>query len=73
MQVTPPILSRLLALHRVVAHRRVVAGDFGQVHRRGQINEVELAEVADAVGIDFSREQLSAAGLSIPIQEPEDI
>jgi hypothetical protein len=52
------------------AHRHVKAGHFGPaVKGRGRALEVELAEVAELVGIDFTPAQLAAAGLRIPMIE----
>jgi hypothetical protein len=70
LRITPPTIGRLLAISRVMAHRRVVAGDFGDVHRRGLVHEVDLAEVADCVGIAFTPSQLAAAGLHHASEEP---
>jgi hypothetical protein len=63
LRITPPTIGRLLAISRVMAHRRVVAGDFGAVHRRGLVHEVDLDDVASCVGIAFTPSQLAAAGL----------
>jgi hypothetical protein len=66
MRITPPVLGRLLLVSRVMAHRRVVTGDFGrQVEGRGGAHEVELGTVEDKLGITFTAVQLAAAGLPI--------
>jgi hypothetical protein len=70
LRVTPPIIGRLLAVSRVMAHRRVVAGDFGEVFEgRGGAHEVELSNVEASTGIVFTPSQLAAAGLSPKSEE----
>jgi formate hydrogenlyase subunit 4 len=69
LRITPPIVGRLLAISRVMAHRRVVSGNFGAVHRRGIVHEVDLANVAACVGITFTPSQLAAAGVPAEIEE----
>jgi hypothetical protein len=71
LHITPPVLARLLGVSRVMAHRRVVAGDFGRpVEGRGGAYEVDVANIEDRLGIAFTPSQLAAAGLPI-IQSEE--
>ena len=73
MRVTPPIIGRLLAVSRVMAHRRVVAGDFGEIFEgRGGAHEVELEAVQARLGVTFTAEQLADAGVLIPIEPPQE-
>jgi hypothetical protein len=72
MLITPPVVGRLLAISRVMAHRRVIGGDFGKVHHRGPVREVDLTNVATCVGLAFTPTQLAAAGLSVPA-EPDEV
>ena len=74
MRVTAPPIAALLARPRMWAHRHVKAGHFGPaVKGRGRALEVELAEVAELVGIDFTPAQLAAAGLRIPTEPHEEL
>jgi len=70
LRITPPTIGRLLGISRQMAHRRVIAGDFGAVvTRRDHAQLVDLAAVQDALGIEFTPTQLAAAGLPIPHEE----
>jgi hypothetical protein len=73
LRVSPPLVGRLLAVSRVMAHRRIAAGDFGAVHRHHRVREVDLVAVAACVGSHgFTFHQLRAAGLPVPFQPEEE-
>jgi hypothetical protein len=66
MLIAGPQIARLVHRPPRWAHRKISAGDFGEVvRRRGRIREVELAAVADRLGLTFTQTQLAAAGLPI--------
>jgi hypothetical protein len=67
LHVTPTIIGRLLACSRVYARRRLFAGDFGPVHRRGDVSGVDVGNIAALLGASsFTAHQLAAAGLPVP-------
>jgi hypothetical protein len=66
MVVNATIISRLMLRPVMWAHRRIVAGRYGETLYRGGRGEwVRLAAVEAAEGVTFTAAQLEAAGVSI--------
>jgi hypothetical protein len=58
MLVTCPTIGRLALKPRKWAQRRLAAGRFGPVVRKGRTGLVDLSNVEASLGIKFTAEQL---------------
>jgi hypothetical protein len=66
MFVNATIISRLMLRPVMWAHRRIVAGRYGEtLYRGGRGQWVPIAAVEAAEGVTFTAAQLRAAGASI--------
>jgi hypothetical protein len=80
--VSPPVIAALQDKVRTTALRRMLAGYYGPIVRRGRRNTpfVPLAAVADFHGVNITSDQFDAAVdghrdrfFTIPTPEPETV
>jgi hypothetical protein len=79
--ISPPVIAALERKVRTTAFRRMLAGDYGPIVRRGRRNTpyVPLAGVEDYHGVMFTNDQIEAAvagkpdrAFTIPMPETEE-
>jgi hypothetical protein len=69
MLVSSPFIGRLMVRPRKWAQRRIVAGDFGPIVKRGRANLVDLRNVQAATGKSFSPQQITEAAGKFTTEE----